>query len=85
VHDVTREVPQQIASGNPSRQRKTLLVGRPIDAARDLEPVPIEIGKTNAITDQSGCLRCEALTEIEGGIVAQPCCAKVAAGGARKG
>jgi hypothetical protein len=28
-----------------------------LDAALDLEPVPIEIGQTNAITDQGGALR----------------------------
>jgi hypothetical protein len=31
-----------------------LLGGRVVDAAFDLEPVPIQIGQTNAVANQSG-------------------------------
>jgi hypothetical protein len=53
VHDVTREVSQQVAARDPGRQEKPLLVRRALDAAFDLEPVPIEIGQANAVADQS--------------------------------
>jgi hypothetical protein len=52
VHDVACKIPEQVATGDPRRQRKPLLVGRTLDAAFDLEPVPIEVGEANAITDQ---------------------------------
>ena len=53
AHDVPREIAQQVAARDPRRQREPLLVGRVLDAAFDLEPMPIEVGQTNAIADQS--------------------------------
>ena len=53
AHDVPREIAQQVAAWDPRRQREPLLVGRVLDAAFDLEPVPIEVGQANAIADQS--------------------------------
>ena len=54
VHDVARELAQQIAARDPRRQARTAARGWVVDAALDLEVVPIEIGETNAIADQSG-------------------------------
>ena len=53
LHDVAREVAQQVAAWDPCGQREPLLFGRVLDAAFDLEPMPIEIGEANAIADQS--------------------------------
>jgi hypothetical protein len=53
---VAREVAQQVAAGYPRRQREALLGGRLIDAAFDLEVMPLEIGQANAITDQNQVL-----------------------------
>jgi hypothetical protein len=53
ANDVAREVAQQVAAGDPRRQREPLLVSRIFDAAFDLEPVPGEVGEANAIADQS--------------------------------
>ena len=86
VHDVACEIAQQIAAGNPRRQREPLRRRRLVDAALDFEVVPIEVGETNAVADQSQVLRAQAARPNSGArIVAQPCCAKVAAGGAPRG
>jgi hypothetical protein len=67
---VTREVAQQIAAGDPRRQREPLLVGRILDTALDLEPVPGEVGEANAIADQSWKPLLERLLPKVAGIVA---------------
>ena len=53
AHDVPGEVAQQIAAGNPGRHGEALLRSRVLDAAFDLEPVPIQVDDANAIADQS--------------------------------
>jgi hypothetical protein len=53
AHDMPSEVAQQIATGDPRRQGEPLLGSRVVDAAFDLEPVPIQIGQTNAVANQS--------------------------------
>jgi hypothetical protein len=47
-----------------------LFVGGALDAAFDLEPMPIEVGEANAITDQSGRPCNELRLAKNGGIVA---------------
>ena len=54
-----------------------MVLDRVLDAALDLEPVPIEVGQTNAIADQSsGPCNARRAPKV-GGIVAQQRCAKV--------
>jgi hypothetical protein len=53
---VARKIAQQVAAGNPRRQRESLFLGRRLDAALDLEPVPLQVGEANAITDQTRSL-----------------------------
>jgi len=57
VHDVAREVPQQVAPGDPGWQREALLGRRVVDAALDLEVMPVKIGEPNAVTNQGQVLR----------------------------
>src|SRR4029077_4473378 len=47
-----RELPQQVAAGDPGRKREALLGGGVVDSAFDLEQMSVEIGEADAIPDQ---------------------------------
>jgi hypothetical protein len=57
---VPREIPQQVATWDPCRQREVLIGGGTFDVTLDLEMVTVEIGQTNSILDQRSVLRANA-------------------------
>jgi hypothetical protein len=66
---VPREVAQQVAAGDPSRQRETLFGGGIVDRAIDFEEMPVEVGESDTIANQGRA----PYQASSARIVAQPC------------